>query len=99
MIDELDGITLTVDNIDFPIHFLRVNKNERSVRETDTEEIVKDIRRGIEYFREHKEEYSWYTSYGDTFLILFRYDGDEEYYVVVAKDYYETFIPFEKIDY
>jgi hypothetical protein len=99
MIDELDGITLTVDNIDFPAHFLRVNKNERHVKEVDAKEIVKDIRRGIEYFREHKDKYSWYTSYGDMFLTLLRYDGDEEYYVVVTKDYYETSIPFEEVDY
>jgi hypothetical protein len=99
MVDELDGITFTVDNIDFPVHFLRVNKNERHVKEVDAKEIVKDIRRGIEYFREHKDKYSWYTSYGDMFLTLLRYDGDEEYYVVVTKDYYETSIPFEEVDY
>jgi hypothetical protein len=99
MVDELEGITLTIDNIDFPAHFLRVNKNERCVKEVNRKDIIKEVKRGIKYFREHKDEPYWYTSYGDMFIILFRYEGDEEYYVVITKDYYETFIPFEEVDY
>ena len=26
-------------------------------------------------------------------------DGDEEYFVMVTKDFYETYVPFEKEDY
>lgn len=32
-------------------------------------------------------------------VYVFRFDGDEEYEVVVTKDYYDTYIPFEKVDY
>jgi hypothetical protein len=99
MIEELDGITLTIDNLEFPVHFLRTNKDERNVKEVDTEEIIKDIKRGIEYFRNNKDEYYWFATYGDLFLIIFRYGGDEEYYIMVTKDFYEIELPFEKADY
>lgn len=99
MIDELDGITLTKDNLEFPIHFNRTAKGLRHVVEVNSDEIIEGIKKAITYFREHKEEYYWYTSYGDLFLIIFRYSGDEEYFVMVTKDFYETYIPFEKEDY
>lgn len=99
MVDELDGITLTKDKLEFPIHFNRTTKELRNVVEVNSDEIIKEIQRAITYFREHKDEYYWYTSYGDLFLIVFRYSDDEEYYVMATKDFYETYIPFEKEDY
>ena len=99
MVDEIDGITLTKDNLKFPVHFYRRTKGMRNIVETNSSEIIKDIKRGIEYFRTNKDEHSWYTSYGDLFLSVYRYPGDEEYFVMVAKDFYETYIPFEKEDY
>ena len=99
MVDELEGITLTKDNLEFPVHFNRTAKGLRNVVEVNSNEIIKEIQRGITYFREHKDEYYWYTSYGDLFLIVFRYSDDEEYFVMVTKDFYETYIPFEREDY
>lgn len=99
MVDELDGITLTPENIQFPTHFTRVNKNLKDVKEVENEKIVNEIKRGILFLRTSKEEFCWYTSSGDTFIIVFRYDGDEEYFVMVAKDFYETDMPFEEVDY
>ena len=99
MVDELDGITLTKDNLEFPVHFNRTTKGLRHVVEVNSDEIIKEIQRGITYFRRHKDEYYWYTSHGDLFLIVFRYSGDEEYFVMVTKDFYETYIPFEREDY
>ena len=99
IVDELDGITLTKDNLEFPVHFIRTTKGLRHVVEVNSDEIIKEIQRAITYFREHKDEYYWYTSHGDLFLIVFRYSGDEEYFVMVTKDFYETYIPFEDKDY
>ena len=99
MVNELEGITLTKDNIDYPIHFNRTNKDLRNVVEVKKDEIIKEIQRGIDYFRVNKNESYWYTCYGDLFLIVFRYEGDEEYFVLVTRDFYETDIPFEKEDY
>lgn len=99
MVDELDGITLTPENIQFPTHFTRINKNLKNVKEVKDEEIIDDVKRGILYLRTEKKEFCWYTASGDTFIVVFRYDGDEEYFVMVAKDFYETNIPFEGVDY
>lgn len=94
MVDELDGITLTRDNIEFPTHFNRTNKNLRNVLEISNEEIVNQIKRAIDYFRKNKDDYYWYTGCGDSFVIIFRYKNNKEYCVLVAKDFYETVIPF-----
>ena len=99
MVDELDGITITKDNLEFPVHFIRTTKGLRHVVEVNSDEIIKEIQRAITYFREHKDEYYWYTSHGDLLLIVFRYSGDEEYFVMVTNDLSDTYIPFEDKDY
>lgn len=99
MLDKPNPIVLTKDNLEFPAHFFHTNKELRNVVEVVPYEIVKEIKRGIEWFRENKDEDNWYTSYGDVFVSVYRYEGDEDYFVIVAKDFYETYIPFEKVDY
>ena len=99
MVDELDGITLTKDNLEFPIHFNRTTKGLRHVVEVHSDEIINGIKKAITYFRENKDEWNWYTSYGDLFLSVYRYPDDEDYFVLVTKDFYETYIPFEREDY
>lgn len=94
IVNELDGITLTRDNIEFPKHFYRTNKSLRDVIEITNEGIVNEIQKGIDYFRKNKDEYCWYTSYGDSFVIVFRYKNNKEYSVLVTKDFYDTDIPF-----
>ena len=37
-----------------------------------------------------------YTGSGDTMIFVFKFDEDKEYGVYVCKNYYETFIPFNK---
>lgn len=99
MVEELQGITLTKDNIKFPVHFYRTKTDKIGVKEVADQEVVDEIKRGIEYLRINKNEYYWFTSHGDLFLIIFKYDGDEEYNVLVTRDWYETNIPFEEDDY
>ena len=99
IVDEMEGITLTKDNIEFPIHFNRTTKGMRHIVETNSDEIVKEIQKGIEYFRNFKNQFCWYSCYKDLFVLIFRYFEDEDYFVVVTKDFYETHIPFEKEDY
>ena len=100
MVDELEGITLTKDNIEFPVHFNRTKVGLRHIIEVHSEEIIKEIKRGIEFLRTSTDNDGyWYTSYDDLFVIVFKDDGDQEYYVLVTKDFYETYIPFEEEDY
>ena len=100
MVDELEGITLTKDNIEFPVHFNRTKVGLRHITEVYNEEIIKEIKRGIESLRASTDNDGyWYTRYGDLFVIVFKDGGDQEYYVLVTKDFYETYIPFEEEDY
>lgn len=99
IVDEFKGITLTKDNIEFPVHFNRVTKGMRHVVETNSDEIIEDIQNGIEYFRKNKTESYWSTSCKDMFLIIFHFQVENGYFIVVTKDFYETFIPFEGEDF
>lgn len=98
-VDEIKGITLTELNVTFPTHFIRTNSSLGNVKEIDNSEVEENIRQGIESLRKNKEEHLWYTEYGDLFLMILKYPGDEEYVVMVTKDFYETCIPFQKEDY
>lgn len=90
-------IFLTKDNVKFPEHFWHTSKECGAV-EISGGRIEEYIRKGIEFFRENKDEFCWYTGTGDTRIFVFRYDGDEIYDIVVAKDFYETEIPFSNKD-
>ena len=47
----------------------------------------------------NKDEFVYFTGTGTTMVYVFRFTGDEEYEVVVTKDYYNTYIPFKSEDY
>lgn len=91
-------ITLTADNVKFPEYFWHTSK-EYGAKEVDEHRIKKYIRQGIEYLRENKDDFSWYTQTGDSHIAIYKFEGDESYEIIVAKDFYSTEIPFEKEDY
>lgn len=97
--DNEKTITLTRDNVEFPVHFHHTSKETGAVDCCNNEEVKKCIHKAINYFRNNKDEYSWFTCYGDLYICVYRYDGDEDYWVVVSNNYYETHIPFEDEDY
>ena len=97
MVDEIEGIDLTADNINFPVHFYRTNKDTGAV-EISNRGVKEDIKKGIEYFKTDKDAWCWYTCHGDLFVVIFKYNEDDEYFVVVTKDFYETYIPFTDED-
>lgn len=96
--DHEDNIILTVDNIEFPVHFHHVN-SKCAVERGNTDEIRYELKRAIEYFRKNKDEYTWHTWSGNLFVMVHRWSGDEEYEVVVSNNFYNTEIPFEECDY
>ena len=88
---------ITKDNLEFPRDFYRFCKKS-GAKPIDDEQVVNDIRRGIESLRKsHGECYS--TGSGDTSVFIQRMDGDEEYCVSVSKDTYAVEVPFEAEDY
>ena len=91
------SIDLTVDNIEFPIHFLCTSKD--AIDCCNNKEVKDAIRRAVDYFRKNKDEFAWTTEMGNLYVGVYRYDGDENYYVIVSKSYYSTYIPFEDMDY
>lgn len=99
MVDELDGITLTKDNVEFPVHFRRTNKDVDGVVEIDQYEITESIRTGLDYLKNNKDDPYWFTSRGDSFVQVFRNEEDGEYVVLVTKDFYLTEIEFQEEDY
>lgn len=92
-------IDLTMHNVEFPTHFHHTSKETGAVDCVNNKEIKGYIRKAIEYFRNNKEDNYWFTECGNLYISVSRWEGDENYDVVVTGDYYETIIPFEDDDY
>lgn len=99
LIEDEDGITLTKDNVEFPTHFAHTSKENGAVDCCNNEEVKNAIHKAIDYFRNNKNEFYWFTAHGNLYIGVSRWDGDETYEVVVTNNYYETYIPFEREDY
>jgi hypothetical protein len=96
--DCVHDINLTMHNVEFPTHFHHTSK-ENAVNCLNDEYVKDCIRKGINYFRNNKNENYWFTACGNTHIHVTRWEGDENYDVVVSGDYYNTCIPFEDEDY
>ena len=104
-IDDLGGEELTPSHFHYPQHFTKIDDEYNKIvyRQTD-EEIENHIKDLIKYIRNDrdkgfKDDDIRYAGTSDTLILVDRYSGDDEYYVVVAKDYQETFLKFEDKDY
>ena len=92
--DELaDYFQLTKDNVEFPTHYYSFSDGVH----IDDNTINKWVKECIEEF-DPNDENDWcrFTGSGDTMVFVSKLDEDEEYDVYVCKNYYETFIPFDK---
>jgi DNA-directed RNA polymerase subunit RPC12/RpoP len=91
-IDELDNIILTKDNVVFPKHFFHFDGKD-CVYITD-EHINKMIQHCLNHLHKHEEDEYCQNSIGDVVVTVTRRDCEETYNIVVAKNYYETDIPY-----
>lgn len=89
------NIDITVDNIEYPKYFFDFSDGV----DISNEEVVKDIKRGITYLRDYKDNTIWYTARGNTFIEIHKLDDDKEFHIIVSKNYKECYIPFESCDY
>ena len=92
---------VTIETIEYPKsfnNFLSISKGGTAV-EIGKEEINKWVKECLEFLRDNPDEPFKYIASGNTTVIAFRHDGDEEYYVIVSNDYYDCYIPFEDEDY
>lgn len=97
--DNENNITLTKDNVEFPVHFWHTSKETGAIDSCNNKEVKDAIHEAIDFLRNNKDEYYWFTAHGNLFVIVFKHSGDESYDVLVTNDYYETSIPFENVDY
>ena len=95
---EDDAINICASNVKYPNHFTVSSKNFTAVEISD-EEINKWIHEGLIYLRNNPDEYSCFIGSGNTLIHIYRFDDDEEYYVVVSKDYEHGDVEFEEGDY
>ena len=95
-IDELDE-NVTKDTLRFPDHFYHFGGSE-GASSVSPEEIKKYINLAIKFFRDNPDNFCWTTSTGDTHIAVFNFCGDQNYSVVVSKNFYETEIPFDETD-
>lgn len=87
IVTELDETKLTSDNIEFPKHFMAMGDGANNIED---EEIQKWVRQMLKFAEETDEPYGYFfiTGTGNSKVILMAYE--DEYDIVVAKDYYET---------
>lgn len=86
---------ITMDNIEFPKHFYYFGNTPSKVTEKDIKEF---IHKAINYFREHKDNYGYYSSMGRHLIVVKRWPGDKCYAIYVAENYWSSEIPFADED-
>lgn len=93
-------ITLTKDNIEFPVHFHNISMETGAVDCCNNEHIKEYIQKAIEYFRNNKDEYDWggWMS-GNLYLHVHRWSGDGIYEINISNNFYNGEISFESVDY
>lgn len=98
--DNEHNIVLTVDNIEFPTHFHHTSVETGAKDCCNNEEVKNWIRKAIEYFRNNKEDYDYGGHvFGNLYINVHRWSGDEMYEITVSKDFYTMEIPFDTEDY
>lgn len=85
IIEKCNGIELNSSNIEFPTHFF-----EPGGVDIPDNEIENWVRECLKVAEESDEPYGYFvcTGSGNTIVILMAYE--DEYEIIVAKDYYET---------
>ena len=79
----------TKDNIEFPKSFYQFGIRDGAV-DIDNEEITSWIKETIVWLKRHPEEPYKYRGGGNTFLCVFNHE--DEYYIMVAKNYFDASI-------
>lgn len=96
---EDEGVKLTEDNVEFPLHFHHCCKETGAIDICTNEKVREVIKKAIKFFRENKDEFYWFYESGNLHISVTRWDGDECYNVMVTNNYYDTYLNFEEEDY
>lgn len=80
---------VTEKNVEFPKSFYQFGVRDGAV-DIDNEEITSRIKEMIVWLKRHPEESYKYVGSGNTFICVFNHK--DEYYVMVAKNYFDASI-------
>ena len=83
------SVPVTEKNVEFPKSFYHFGENKGAVK-IDNNEITSRIKESIVWLKRHPEESYRYVGSGDTFLCVFNHE--DEYYIMVAKNYFDVHI-------
>lgn len=91
MCEEFDGVKLNSRNVEFPKHFYHFDDGVDIL----DREVQDWVRRCLKQAEETKEPYGYFfhTGSGNSMVVLMGYE--DEYDIIVAKDYYELSISKE----
>lgn len=89
---------LTVDDTVYPKHFYI---GDGYVADIEDDKINESIQQLVNQIRNYDDENDTiaYTYYGDVFIFVQKFDGDEDYFIMVSKDYKTTEMSFSYKDY
>ena len=83
------SVPITERNIEFPKSFYQFGIHDGAV-DIDNKEITSQIKEIIVWLKRHPEEPYRYVGSGNTFVCVFNHE--DEYYVMVAKNYFDASI-------
>lgn len=83
-VEDVEGKPLDETNIQFPTHFFCMGENAVDI---DDKQIQDWIRTGLAEVKKCNLD-DWYTGTGNTMVFIF--NQDDEYKIVVAKNYWDT---------
>ena len=92
MLEEEDCLELNKNNVKFPIHYYHFGEG----KPIDDEQINKWVKESIEYLEKNPTEHFSYHASGDSIVFVIKYEDDEEYSIIVAKNYYSTSVSIDK---
>ena len=97
-INQLDNYDeITKDNLNFPQHYFYFGNG----KDVNNNTINKWVQQCVNYLNDNPTEDTESMSSGNTIVTVSRIyetdnEEDEEYYIVVSKNYYEAYIPSNK---
>ena len=64
----------------------------QNIKDVSDKEINDEIKIGIDYLKQDKDRSFYFLSYGDTFLLIINCKEDDEYMIIVTKNFSEAFV-------
>lgn len=88
--EDFGEIELTADSVKFPQHYFYFGDG----KDLKDEEINKYVRESVKCLKENNQDFK-YVATGNSFIFVQRLEAEDEYYIIVCKNYYDTYIPID----